>query len=227
MYKRRFPIGLFLLTFFALLFLLPACKNPASSPPPREPGRWLILVHFAVDNNIDYEFETEHGFISNYLETLEDLEARDAGDVLDIVVLMDGYTGTVDGELYTSPFRDGYYHLTGGAFADDLEESIVEVNSGGVGDSTAFIDWAWENRPADYVVYSVFNHGGGFDDANTGGTYGDLSYGAGGASPRGIGFDDDGDEEEGSGDCLSHRELAVLTAYIKSKTGRNVDLFFP
>lgn len=189
--------------------LLSACSNPAVPPPePRDPGRWLILVHLGIDNNIDYDFEDSFAVISNYVATLESLEAADSEDVLDIVVLMDSYNDDVHGNGYITPFQDGYYRLTGADFASDLMIPISEVKSGDVQESKSFIDWAWANYPADYVVYSVFNHGGGFDDLNEMGTYG-------------IAFDDSHD------DSLSHRELSILTSYIKSKTGRNIDLFYP
>ncbi len=170
-----------------------------------EDGTWLILIHFGVDNNIDYAFEENDQIVTNYLQTLESIEAADINNVLDIVVLMDAYNTAGN-------FQDGYYHLTGGTFATDLVTSITEINSGSVPESEDFIDWAFTIAPnADYHVYSVFNHGGGFADANIAGTYG-------------IAYDEDGTHN----DSLSHDELGQLTEYVKMKNGNNnIELFFP
>jgi hypothetical protein len=118
----------------------------------------------------------------------------------------------VHGLDYISKYKSGYYCLTGGAFADDIERQFPDINSGSVADSEAFIDWVTANYPSDHYMYSVFNHGGGFDDQNIDGIYG--------VKKLGIGFDD------GSSDSLSHNELGQVTAYLKGKIGKNVDLFF-
>jgi hypothetical protein len=171
--------------------------------------RWTILVHLAVDNNIDYEFEENYGILTNYLTTLETVEDNDVNDVLDIMVLMDSYDATdPQGTGYTSPFTDGYYKLTGGSFNGDLLQATGEINSGSVATTNSFVDWAFSHSAGKRVMYSVFNHGSGFGDENANGTYG-------------IGFDDSND------DSLSHSELQQTTAYIKSKAGRNLDLFYP
>ena len=198
-----------------LIALLTSCSSGSagsSSPeyPDRADGTWLILVHFGTDNNIDYDFEDNYGIISNYLATLEALEAADTENVLDIVVMMDAYDTTDPGGTgYSTPFTDGYYHLTGGAFVDDLGLDTGEINSGSTLESQLFVNWALSEVPdADYHVYSVFNHGSGFDDNNIAGTYG-------------IAFDDSAD------DSLSHDELGQIAAFIKSQTGKNLDLFYP
>jgi len=171
--------------------------------------RWLILVHFAIDNNIDYSFEKNYGTMTNYLAALEAVEAADTADVLDICVLMDSYDKSdPSGVSYTSTFTDGYYKLTGGTFSADLKVATGEINSGDVQTTKSFMDWAYENYHGKRLMYSVFNHGSGFDDKTVAGTYG-------------IGFDDS------NKDCLTHSELAQTTAYLKAKAGRNIDLFYP
>jgi hypothetical protein len=177
------------------------------------PEQWTILVHFAVDNNIDYDFESSMGIVSNYLATLESIEAGDTNNNIDIIVLMDCYNEDTQGTGYATIFQDGYYHLTGGSFADDIDVTITEVNSGSVADTQNFMDWVVTNYPADNYMYSIFNHGGGFDDQNIAGTY---------SAPitLGIGFDDSHD------DSLSHYELGQTTAYLKGLIGKNIDLFY-
>lgn len=171
--------------------------------------RWTALIHVAVDNNIDFIFEPEFGVLTNYLSTLESIEAADTFDVMDIYVLMDGYDKTDPrDEGYTTPFTDGYYKLTGGDFSDDLVNNTGEINSGSVAVTKAFMDFAMADSKSVRTFYSVFNHGGGFDDYNDMATYG-------------IGFDDSND------DALSHKELAQVTAYLKTLTGKNIDVFFP
>jgi hypothetical protein len=167
--------------------------------------RRMVLVHFAVDNNIDYDFEDASGYVSDYLATLESVEASDVNDVLDIFLLMDCYDSFPG---YTSPFADGYFELTGGPIMGDLVQATGEIDSGSVDVTRAFADWAFARSNARKVIYSVFNHGSGFDDQNADGTYG-------------IGFDDSAD------DSLSHKELEDATAYIKAKAGRNLEIFFP
>ncbi|WP_319478499.1 clostripain-related cysteine peptidase [Marispirochaeta aestuarii] len=213
MKKNHFGFCLFTIFFTIVLF---SCSDTSSSSPSvteypdRTDGSWLIIVHLGIDNNIDYEFEEQYGIMSNYVETLESLEANDTEEMLDIVVMMDCYNTDTQGTGYTSAFQDGWYHLSGGSFSDDLVTSKTEINSGDPLSSQSFMDWALTAVPdADYFVYSVFNHGSGFDDINEAGTYG-------------IAFDDDG-----SNDSLSHSELGQLTAYLKSKIGKNIDLFFP
>jgi len=176
---------------------------------------WTIIVHFAIDNNIDYDFEGDEEYdpklMTNYLETLESIEAADTDDLLNIIVYMDGcqsYPG------YTSQFDDGYYVLTGGAFADDMTLPISEVNSGSLTETKGMLNWAVSRYPGSRYLYSVFNHGGGFNDSNTGGTY---TY----DTSKGIGFDDSDD------DALSHYELGQAVAYLKSLIGKNVDIFYP
>ena len=162
---------------------------------------WTILIHFAVDNDIDYDFEEDYGFITDYLTTLEAIEAGDLNDNINIVVLMDSYNSI-------SNFQDGYYHLTGGTFSGDIVTAKTEINSGSLSDTQDFMDWAVSYYPADKYVYSIFNHGSGFDDLNIEGTYG-------------IGFDDSND------DSLSHYELQQTTAYLKGLIGHNIEMFFP
>ncbi|MBI9097220.1 MAG: InlB B-repeat-containing protein [Spirochaetaceae bacterium] len=162
---------------------------------------WTILVHFAVDNDIDYDFEENYGFITDYLTTLEAIEAGDLNDNINIVVLMDSYNSM-------SNFQDGYYHLTGGTFSGDIVTAKTEINSGSLSDTQEFMDWAVAYYPADKYVYSIFNHGSGFDDLNIEGTYG-------------IGFDDS------NNDSLSHNELQQTTAYLKGLIGHNIEMFFP
>lgn len=173
-------------------------------------GTWTIIVHIAADNDIDYNMESEYGTLSNYVAALEQAEAADTNDRLTIVVLMDACTSSAG---YTSPFSTGYYVLTGGAFsADRVTGSPTAINSGSVTDSQNFLNWAVINHSSDHYMYSVFNHGGGFNDSNIAGTFGIKKFG--------IGFDD------GSNDSLSHDELATLTAYLKTRIGKNIDLFY-
>ncbi|MBN1524294.1 MAG: pre-peptidase C-terminal domain-containing protein [Spirochaetales bacterium] len=164
---------------------------------------WTIIIHFAIDNNLDFINERNAGIISNYLAALESIEAGDTGNKINIAVLMDGYWGG-------STFTDGYYHLTGGAFADDLMIPRAEINSGILADTTAFLDWALANYPADGYMYSIYDHGTGFNDTTAEGT----------SSARGIGLDNSSD------DCLTHRELGLAFDHIKAVIGRNLDLFY-
>jgi hypothetical protein len=184
-----------------------------SNPPNDNPkSGWTVIIQFAMDNNIDYYMENDFGLISNYLQTLEQIEAGDVNNKIDIVILFDAYSTDSMGVGYVSTFADGYYHLTGGNFADDLVLSVGEINSGSVSQTTAFLQWAVDHYPAEGYLYSVFNHGGGFDDANAEGTF---------AAARGIAFDED------AGDCLSHHELEQAAAFLKNKIGANIDLFYP
>lgn len=162
---------------------------------------WTILVHFAIDNDIDYEFETNNGFMTNYINTLKSVKAADTNNKLKIIMLMDGYSGG-------STFQDGYYELSGsGTFSDDLVISKNEINSGNVSEVNEFISWAVNNYRSEKYVYSVFNHGGGFNDQNITATYG-------------IGFDDS------NNDALSHYELAEIASHMKGQIGKNIDLFY-
>ena len=185
----------------------PAPETVSAEDPNGDSGTWTILIHFAVDNNIDYSFEKNYGILSNYLATLESVKAADTANRLKILILMDAYTSDVSGVGYISKYKSGYYCLTGGDFTNDIVVNLPDVNSGSTNDSKAFIDWVVANYPSDHYMYSVFNHGSGFADENIDGTYG-------------IGFDD------GSSDSLSHYELGKVTAYLKSKIGKNIDLFF-
>lgn len=167
--------------------------------------KWTVLIHFAIDNNIDYVFEENSGIVSNYLSTLETVKAGDVGDNLNILILMDGYNGEAN-------FPDGYYCLSGGAFADDRIVEKTEINSGSLDETADFMDWVVANYPAEKYLYSVFNHGSGFDDIAINGDY---------AAPRGIAFDDS------SFDCLSHHELGQAAAYLKNnKIGGNIEFFY-
>jgi hypothetical protein len=167
--------------------------------------KWTILIHFAIDNNIDTYFEEEYGIVTNYLNTLENIKAADVAKKINILVLMDCYNSA-------GHFHDGYYCLSGGAFKDDLVVSKSEINSGSLNDIRDFMDWVVANYPAEKYLYSVFNHGSGFDDIAKDGDY---------AAPRGIAFDDS------SSDCLSHYELGQAAAYLKNnKIGGNIELFY-
>ena len=168
---------------------------------------WLVLIHFATDNNIDYIYEKDGQIITNYIETLENIEALDIDGVVDILVLMDCYDESDPaGTGYISPFKDGYYSLTGGDFSNDLAFELEEINSGSVLESMNFIDWVYDNYNRENIFYSIFNHGGGFNDENIDGTFS--------VDSRGIGFDDS------DNDALSHRELSVILSYIKDKQGK-------
>ena len=87
------------------------------------------------------DFEKNHGIISNYLNTLEEIKANDTNHDLQIVMLMDCFNSS-------SKFKDGYYYLTGGNFNDDLVEEKTEINSGSVTATKSFMDWVIANYPA-------------------------------------------------------------------------------
>lgn len=194
--------------------ILAGC-NPFNSDSSSDSGskKWTVLVHFAVDNNIDYDFEDYYRIVTNYLQTLEAVKGSDVNSDINILVLMDCYNDDTQEVGYESDLQDGYYCLTGGFFANDLEVGFAEINSGSLVDIRAFMDWAVSNYPADNYVYSVFNHGSGFDDYNIEGTYSSsINFG--------IGFDDS------SNDSLSHNELEQATSYLKGLIGKKIDLVY-
>jgi hypothetical protein len=166
------------------------------------PYKWTLIAHFAVDNNIDYEFEKQAGTITQYLNTLEEIKAADTDNVLQIVVMMDAYNRDTD-------FSDGYYYLSGGSFTSDKMVSLSEVNSGSVEDNKAFLEWAAEQYPSERYIYSIFNHGGGFDDTTQDGRL------------LAIGID------ETDGDSLTHYEVGLICDYLKLLTGKNISIFYP
>jgi hypothetical protein len=166
------------------------------------PYKWTLIAHFAVDNNIDYEFEKQAGTITQYLNTLEAIKAADKDNVLQIIVMMDAYNSK-------TTFSDGYYYLSGGTFAADKEVSLSEINSGSVDDNKAFLNWAAETYPSEHYIYSIFNHGGGFDDNTIDGRL--LSIGI----------------DETDKDSLTHYEVGVLCDYLKALTGKNISIFYP
>jgi len=166
------------------------------------PYKWTIIAHFAVDNNIDYNFEKNAKIVSDYLETLEAIKAADSSNVLQIMVMMDAYNANTN-------FCDGYYYLSGADFASDKVVSLAEINSGLIDDSKAFLDWAAGVYPSEKYIYSIFNHGGGFDDSSKDGLL--LSIGI----------------DETDKDSLTHYEVGVLCDYLKSITGNNISIFYP
>ncbi len=166
------------------------------------PYKWTLFAHFAVDNNIDYEFEKQSGIITQYLNTLEEIKASDKNNVLQIMVMMDAYN-------QDTKFSDGYYYLSGGDFSSDKVVSLSEINSGSLDDNKAFMSWAAGTYPSEKYIYSIFNHGGGFDDTSKDGK---VLY---------IGID------ETDKDLLTHYELGVLCDYFKTLTGKNISMFYP
>jgi len=168
------------------------------------PYKWTIIAHFAVDNNIDYEFEKKAGLVTLYLETLEQIEAKDTANNIQILLMLDAYNPD-------TKFSDGYYYLSGGDIAGDKMKGLTEINSGSLDDTEAFLDWAFAQYPSEHYLYTIFNHGSGFDDQNREGM---RIYG--------IGFDDSNDQ-----DSLTHYELGEALSYLKQKIGHKVDLFYP
>lgn len=169
------------------------------------PYKWTVMIHFAVDNNITYEFEDLLGLVSYYLETLEAVEAADLDNSLQILVLMDSYNPD-------TVYADGYYRITGGDFQDDLVNGFSEINSGDLDETKDFLAWAFSQYPSEHYLYSIFNHGSGFNDAGIDGTYSALI--------KGIAFDDS------HNDCLTHHELGLANQYLAGLIGHNVDLFY-
>jgi len=166
------------------------------------PYKWTLIAHFAVDNNIDYEFEKQAGIVTQYLNTLEEIKAADTNNVIQIIVMMDAYNDDTD-------FSDGYYYLSGGTFASDKVVSLSEINSGSVDDNETFLDWAAAAYPSERYIYSIFNHGGGFDDTTQEGKM------------LAIGID------ETDKDSLTHYELGLLCDHLKLLTGKNISIFYP
>lgn len=210
-----------LLSVLIATCLLFSCPPPGGNPgaPPATDSKetWTVLVHFAIDNNIDYEFEKTSGIITDYLATLESVEAADTHDRINIVLLMDCYNVDSQNNGYVTTFADGYYLLTGIEFSNETALYTPpdgEIHSGSLAESEAFLNWAIGNYPAEGYLYSVFNHGAGFDDSNIDGTYGSTQV------SRGIAFDESDD------DCLSHHELGQATAFLKSRIGGKIDLFY-
>jgi hypothetical protein len=165
------------------------------------PYKWTLITHFAVDNNINYQMGV---VLDLYLETLEDMKARDLNNDIQIILMMDAYNPD-------TKYADGYYYLTGGDFKEDLMVPVSEINSGSLDDTKAFLSWAAARYPSEHYMYSIFNHGSGFDDPPPD-TLGVL----------GIGFD-----EGSSYDRLTHLELGQATTYLKGLIGRPVDIFYP
>jgi hypothetical protein len=165
------------------------------------PYKWTLITHFAVDNNISYDMGI---ILEYYLQTLEDIKARDMNNNIQIVLMMDSY-----GE--DAKYADGYYYLSGGKFKDDLAVATGEINSGSLSDTEAFLSWAAASYPSEHYMYSIFDHGSGFTDLPP-----DI--------PRvlGIGFDEGSDN-----DRLTHNELRQATAYLKGLIGHSVDIFYP
>ena len=165
------------------------------------PYKWTLITHFAVDNNISYNMGI---ILSYYLQTLEDIKARDLDNNIQIILMMDAYSED-------NKYADGYYYLTGGDFNEDLMVPTGEINSGSLSDTEAFLSWAATRYPSEHYMYSIFNHGSGFTDPPPD-TLGVL----------GIGFD-----EGSNNDRLTHNELGQATAYIRELLGRPVDIFYP
>jgi hypothetical protein len=165
------------------------------------PYKWTLITHFAVDNNISYDMGI---ILEYYLQTLEDMKARDLENNIQIVLMLDAYSED-------AKYADGYYYLSGGDFKEDLVVPKEEINSGSLGHTETFMIWAATRYPSEHYMYSIFDHGSGFTDLPP-------------DTPRvlGIGFD------EGSGnDRLTHNELGQAMAFLKRLLGRNVDIFYP
>ncbi len=177
------------------------------------PFEWTVVAHFAVDNDISRDMEREFGPVSNYLATLEKVKAADKENRIRMVLLLDGEK--------SSKFKDGYYYLSGGKIEDDLVKPMTEFNSGDPAVSEAFMDWAIKDRTSSKrYLYTIFNHGGGFDDISKDGVPPAESESYTGAAQS------IGNDESHSADSLSHHELERLTAYLKSLTGQKIDLFY-
>ncbi|MEN2997535.1 MAG: clostripain-related cysteine peptidase [Brevinematia bacterium] len=172
------------------------------------PKSWTILIHMAIDNDIDYEYEANFNLVSYYLQTLKFLKAKDFGNKVEILVLMDSYNYETNG--YETKFKDGYYRIKGsGSISSDLVVPKSEINSGSVLDIKGFINWVIGNYPATNYIYIIFNHGNGFVDLNEEGRW------------LGIAFDDI------AGDSLSLSEIGQVTKYLATKVGKKIDLFYP
>lgn len=165
-----------------------------------EKPAWTALIHFAVDNELDYTRETIHGNITACLETLAAIETLDTGNKLNIVLMIDA--SNAEGN-----FDDGYYFISGGSPAGDLIVDLAEIDSGSVSETEDWMDWAVENYPSQHYLYSIFGPGGGFFDASSGGDFG-----------TGI--------DESSADSLSRQELGQTAAYLSTVTGEKVALFY-
>jgi len=177
---------------------------------------WTVMVHFAVDNDLEYGWEETLGIIGTQLEVLEELKRNDVNNNLNILVLLDASINTADG--YVSPYKDGYYWLRGGSIHDDLIVDTGEINSGDVNQEKNFLQWAVTNYPANKYYFSIHNHGGGFDDPSITGVY--MSSRLSGDN-RGIGYD-----ESHGYDRLTHYELGEATAYFKSIAGKSIDVMY-
>lgn len=176
--------------------------------------KWTILIHFALDNNLSGNMK-----LLNNFEVLESIEAKDKNDNLEIAVLVDGLNG--------KPYEDGYYHITGRDFKDDLVIPADEINSGAIEEVEAFIDWAVNNYPGDRYYYSLLNHGNGFEDTSLTGT--ELSE----KELR-------GEEKELSDsstmlwagsdvtnhDVLTHYEFGKIFEYFNLKINKKIEIFY-
>ncbi len=187
-------------------------------------GKWTVLVHFAVDNNIDYDFERYNKIVTNYLQTLENTKKMDSENSLNIAVMLDCYGDDSKGTGYTSRnFVDGYYVLSGDFKKDFLDRNGTwkqrdEIRSGDIVESRDFLDYALAKFDSEKYLYSVFNHGGGFDDTTKTGVFSDLNLSIASDDNAGSGI---------SGDVLTHYELGEITKYLKGKIGKKIDLFYP
>ncbi len=184
---------------------------------------WTIMIHFAIDNNIDYEFEKYYGIVTNYINTLQNIKKNDFSNKLNILIMMDGFNAN-------TLFKDGIYVLKGSSnLNDDLINEITEINSGDLNSTKMFMDFALKKYPAKRYMYSIFNHGGGFDDQNKEGT----GYSSGTSLLDlikdllklfgGIGID-----ETSGNDSLSLFELGKAFEYFNTSSGGDkIDIFFP
>lgn len=165
-----------------------------------------IMVHAAFDNNIDYEYEEKIGSITAFTESLKQLQNSWSTQNVQFTVLFDSQNNR-------TPIKDGYYALSGGDFEKDLKLEIPEVNSGSTKDVNSFIDWTYENYPADSYMYIIHSHGSGFVDTE--------SVSTSDSTARAISSD------ETDEDFLTHAEIEYFLKHFIDRTGTKLDLFYP
>ena len=128
--------------------------DDTAAPPP---AAWNYLVYMDGDNDLE----------SYVTHDLNELEAGDANDAVNILVLADRIEGYADDDGDWTGSR--YYRI---AHDDDdtvvsspVAEDLGEVNMANPDVLANFLEWASTNYPADHTALVLWDHGSGWDFA--------------------------------------------------------------
>ena len=160
-------------------------RTPQAIPGTAAKAKWTFMVFMAADNNLD----------AASLKDLAEMAQAGSTPEVNIIVQLDRA-----GNNPTDRFRI----TKGGGYKKDVVCTLPETNTGDPAVLNDFLNWSFQNYPAERYFLILWNHGSGWWEEER--------------KKKGIAYDDS------QNDYLDNMELTNVLNAFQEKTGKKLDI---